>query len=360
MRITQLRVDALRNLRAVELQPGPGINLFTGANGAGKTSLLEAVYLLSHGRSFRSGSREVLVREGGGTPVLYAEVFWNGGSLRRLGLTREGRAWRGRVDGSDVDTLATLLRGIVVVCFEPGSHALISGPSEERRSFLDWTLFHVEPRYLDIARRYRRALKQRNVLLRSSAAPDLLTPWDLELASVGTQLTAWREAFVRHWAERLARETAQLIGELGAPVVEFESGWDRSLDLAEALERNRGHDLERGHTRVGPHRADWAIWFPAAPRREYLSRGQEKACALACVLAQAAMLREALGESPVVCLDDLASELDRAHQAQVVSRLVADESQVWITGTDDLSALADHASRVTRFHVEQGQVVTLL
>jgi DNA replication and repair protein RecF len=145
---------------------------------------------------------------------------------------------------------------------------------------------------------------------------------------------------------------------LGVCDLRYRRGWLEEEDLSDQLRQHRNRDFSRGHTTLGAHRADWSIAFDAAPLREHLSRGQEKLTALACVLAQAELFAEHLGEWPVVCLDDLASELDQTHQAAVVGQLTAGGAQVLLTGTEMQTSLATVPSRV--FHVEQGELSRLL
>lgn len=360
MKFESLRIDGLRCLTAVSLTPAPGINVFVGANGAGKTSVLEAAYLLSHGRSFRAGSRDILLKRGATSLAVFAEVRGEDGRARRLGLGREGGRWQARVDGDSTASLGALVQECAVVCFEPGSHDLIAGASDERRRFLDWGLFHVEHAFVNQWRRYQRALKQRNAVLRSGGPLDatLLEPWEAELAGAGETITTFRRGYLDRLIPHIQSFTQNVLPELGGFSVRYRPGWDESADLATTLVERRVRDLGRGHTTVGPHRADFTITFEHAPVREHLSRGQEKLCALACLLGQASLYAEIRGEWPVVCLDDLASELDRTHQEWVVAQLLGRDVQVFITGTEIPSALVDQS--VTMFHVEQGAVTALL
>ena len=359
MKFQSLRIAGLRCLDGVSITPAAGINVFVGANGAGKTSVLEAAYLLSHGRSFRAGSRDVLVKRGSAALSVFAEVATQDGRTRRLGLGREGGRWQVRVDGDPV-SLGALVQECAVVCFEPGSHDLIAGGSEERRQFLDWGLFHVEHSFVNQWRRYQRALKQRNSLLRTGAPIEasLMEPWESELASAGEALSGYRQGYLARLLPHIRSFTSSVLPELGEFSIRFKPGWDETSDLATTLRERRHRDLSRGHTTAGPHRADFTVAFEQAPLREHLSRGQEKLCALACLLGQASLHAEMRGEWPVVCLDDLASELDRTHQEWVVAQLMGRDVQVLVTGTEVPHALLDQP--VTVFHVEQGAVTVLL
>jgi DNA replication and repair protein RecF len=360
MNFESLRIRGLRCLDDVTLALSPGINVFTGANGAGKTSILEAAFLLSHARSFRAGPRESLIQRGASGVSVFAELRTADLRAHRLGLGRESGRWIARVNGETAATLGSLVQQCAVVCFEPGSHALIAGGSEERRRFLDWGVFHVEPDFLVAWRRYQRALKQRNALLRSgSQVPDeLIAPWEQELSTTGQAIDDVRVSYLDRLRPLLTKYAFALLPELGAVELRYRRGWDESLDLASALADRRFRDIARGHTTLGAHRADWSIAFEGAPQREHLSRGQEKLCALACLFAQAALYAERRGEWPIVCLDDLASELDQAHQHWVVEQLRSAHIQVLLTGTELPSALSSESA--TLFHVEQGHVTGLL
>lgn len=359
MRLEQLRICALRCLTDVSVTLDPGMNVFVGANGAGKTSVLEAAFLLSHARSFRSGAREALVQRGAAQMSVFAQVQRAQGGASRLGLGRVGARWEARIDGENV-AIGQLVGACAVVCFEPGAHALIAGAAEERRRYLDWGVFHVEHEFLAGWRRYQRALKQRNSLLRLGTAPSdaLFVPWEWELSQAAHQIDLMRRAYLDLLRPRLQSSMAGLLPELGSVELRYRRGWSDELDLADQLAALRGRDLARGHTTLGVHRADWSVMFEYAPMREHLSRGQEKLTALACVLAQAALYAEHHGEWPIVCLDDLASELDQEHQASVVAQLLAARAQILLTGTELPLALHDAPARV--FHVEQGSLTRLL
>ncbi|HEV2680458.1 MAG TPA: DNA replication/repair protein RecF [Rhodanobacter sp.] len=359
MRLEQLRMRGLRCLTDIGIALDPGINVFVGANGAGKTSVLEAVFLLSHARSFRSGAKEALLQRGTTQLSIFAELRHLNERTCRLGLGRDGSRWEAKVDGANV-AIGQLVRECAVVCFEPGSHALIAGAAEERRRYLDWGVFHVEHDFLSSWRRYQRALKQRNSLLRaaSTAADELFASWEVELAQTAHQLDRQRSAYLDLLRPKLLASMAGVLPELGTPELRYRRGWSDEQDLARQLREQRGRDLARGHTTLGAHRADWSIAFEHAPLREHLSRGQEKLTALACMLAQAELYAEHRGEWPIVCLDDLASELDQAHQSAVVAQLTAANAQVLLTGTELPQALQPLPARV--FHVEQGQLTRLL
>ncbi len=363
MQVTRLTVAGLRRFEQVSLAPAAGINLITGDNGAGKTSLLEALHLMAYGRSFRGRVRDGLVRTGCEAVEVFVE--WQeqaNARTRRAGLRHTGQAWTGRLDGETVAQLGDLCAALAVVSFEPGSHALVTGSGEPRRRFVDWGLFHVEQDqgsggFLSLWRRYARALKQRNALLKSGVGGSQLDAWDHELAEAGEPLTRHRQAYLDELQPRLAAMIDELVPSLGRATLDFQPGWRRhELSLADALLLARDRDRASGHTSVGPHRADWRVDYSSLPAREALSRGQAKLTALACLLAQAQDFADRRGEWPVIVLDDLASELDRQHQRRVLQHLIASGAQVFVSGTEAPAGLAGLPIDPTLFHVEQGRL----
>ncbi|QNN70983.1 DNA replication/repair protein RecF [Thermomonas carbonis] len=362
MLIRQLQVQGLRRLVDVDLCPGPGFNLITGDNGSGKTSLLEAMHLMAHGRSFRARIRDGLVRTGESALQVFLEWEQPGQPGRRAGLRHSGSAWEARLDGSPVGQLGELFEALAVITFEPGSHALIDGSSEIRRRYLDWGLFHVERSdaggdFLSLWRRHARAHKQRNALLRKGRAEGQLDAWEHELALAGEAITLQREAYVTRLQPHVDALLADILPAAGAANLSLQPGWRRQdFGLADALLLARERDLAQGHTTVGPHRADLKLEFRDLPGRDGLSRGQTKLAALVLLLAQASHLATHAGHWPVLQLDDLASELDRHHQRRVLQVLAASNAQVFVTGTDPIPAMDSLAGLHAMFHVEHGVI----
>lgn len=358
MQVTRLSVSGLRRFDHISISPTPGLNVITGDNGAGKTSLLEALHLMAYGRSFRGRVRDGLVRTGADAVEVFVEWQEHTSSrARRAGLRHSGQAWTGRLDGESVAQLGDLCAALAVVSFEPGSHALVTGGGEPRRRFVDWGLFHVEQGSLPLWRRYSRALKQRNALLKSGTGGSQLDAWDHELAEAGEPLTQRRLQYLEQLQPELTRMAAELVPSLGRASLDFQPGWRRhELSLADALLLARDRDRSAGYTSVGPHRADWRVDYAAAPQRETLSRGQAKLTALSCLLAQAQDYAQRRKEWPVIALDDLASELDRKHQRRVLERLLGSGAQVFVTGTEMPAALQELDVQPTWFHVEQGAI----
>jgi DNA replication and repair protein RecF len=357
MRVTRLEFSGVRCFERGELAPAPGLNLIHGPNGSGKSSLLEALHLMAYARSFRGRVRDGLVRAGAPAVEVFVEWQEAGGRTRRAGLRQTGQQWEGRLDWAPLSQLGDLCAALAVVTFEPGSHALVMGGGESRRRFVDWGLFHVEPDFPGLWRRYARALKQRNALLKARQRDGQLDAWEHELHQTGTPLGQARERYLQALQPFLESVSSAVFPEGRGARLRYLPGWRQDdMPLADALLLARERDLAAGFTSVGPHRADWRIEHEAIPGREALSRGQAKLTALAALLAQAEHQAAVRGEWPVVALDDLASELDREHQAMVLERLGSTGAQIIVTGTET-PALAVAASRAAAvFHVEHGQL----
>jgi DNA replication and repair protein RecF len=355
----RLEASDLRRFEWVSVVPEAGINVFTGDNGAGKTSVLEALHLMAYGRSFRGRVADGLIRTGAGAVEVFVE--WQGrDGTHRAGLRHAGSAWSGRFDGANVDNLGDLCAALAVVTIEPGSHQLVMGGADLRRRFLDWGLFHVEQAFLPLWRRYNRALKQRNALLKLRVGGGQLDPWERELATSGELLTQARQRYLDELQPHLQSATDALLPVAGQSVFDFQPGWRREdLALSDALLLARDRDLTTGFTSVGPHRADWRIDHSGIPGRNALSRGQAKLTAFSVLLAQAEQHARLRDDWPVLALDDLASELDQDHQQRVVDWILASGAQVFLTGTAIPAALAARGAMIAMFHVEQGRIARI-
>lgn len=357
MRLRRLLIENLRILAQVDLRPVPGVNWLVGANGAGKTSVLEAIGLLSTGRSFRSGPVDGCVRRGEARLTVFAEIDGEHGQMHRIGLQREARAFAARIDGAAVASLTELFAACPAVCFQPDAGELLLGGGEGRRRFLDWGLFHVEQRFLPVWRRFNRALKQRNALLRRRRVSAEEEAWRFELVAAGETLHQLRSSYLESLRDPLAEIAGWLLPALGEPRLVYRPGWAAGDEsLADALARGVETDLRLGYTGLGPQRAGWSLGFAQLPQRELFSRGQAKLAALSMLLAQISQFVTVRGEAPVVGIDDAFAELDVANQGRLLDYLGRLGAQVFLT-TADAGMVERHAPEPNGvFHVEQGVV----
>lgn len=357
VRLARLEVEGVRILSAVRLEPHERLNLVFGDNGAGKTSLLESIYLLGTGRSFRARETEKVLGWGCRELRVFGQVLDGVGSAR-LGVSRGGSGSVARLNGAEVRGFAPLARVLPLAVFSPESHELLGGGPEVRRGLMDWALFHVEPEYGEVLQRYRRALRQRNAALRGLAGRAEVGAWDRELAQQGERLDGWRRIYAEAAGE-LVRSLAPG-GLLSRLALAYRRGWPAGTDLEGALQAGWETDRERGWTARGPHAADFALLLDGRPARDVASRGQVKVLAAALVLGNVAYVRQTNGRGPVVLADDVPSELDASARAWFLDRLHALGTQVFLTALDpamvDLPDGIPHAV----FHVERGRVVELV
>jgi len=349
LQIKSLRIENLRNLERATLQPHPRFNIIFGRNGAGKTTVLESMVVLSRGRSFRTTQASELIGNGGNYFRVYAEAESDQRVAYKMGLERSSKQWRGRLNGQDLVQLSQLTRVLPLVLMEPNSHLLVSGAPEVRRKYLDWGMFHVEQEFLETYRRYSKILKQRNAALRQRQA-GVLDSIDEVFCQWGERLDGMRKVHCAAVSEQAKPLLKSLSPALDGFSLVYSQGWRRK-SLLQSLKEGRERDLLRGSTGSGPHRGDISLSFHETPARNLLSRGEQKILAATLLLSQAAILSR-MGEKPVVLLDDLASEFDQVHFENVLTRCLEWGSQVWISGIQKFSSDEEHKV----FHVERGVV----
>ncbi len=355
MQIAALEIDSLRILSKVRVDLAPGGNLFKGVNGAGKTAVLEAVHLLATGRSFRPGGPRGLIRHG--ESGLRIRVRLDSGLWLALERSTSG-GFRGRRGSDAVRRMSDLARELPVQLLLPDAAELVFGGPGERRSALDWGLFHVEHGFQALSREYTQSLKQRNALLRrsqlSGTRPDKeLSVWTHKVAEAGEQLTQMRLDYVERLSGQFAATLHSLSPELNL-TIDYQPGHSPEQLLVQ-LEEDTLRELKLGTTKFGPHRADLRIRLMDRLAGSVLSRGQGKIAAFSMRLAQAKDLRDQAGIAPVFLVDDLGAELDRPHNERLFQVLRDLDSQVLATtAMDQLSWGEDWQL----FHVEQGSVTS--
>jgi len=352
MHLAVLDVRNLRVVREARLEPAPGLNVLVGANGSGKTSFLEAAYVLGTARSFRTRRLAELVSRDAEDLRVRGELARVEVGCEAVGVEKTSSGLRIRLGGEEIRSASALARRVPVLAITPETQRVLTDGATLRRGVMDWSLFHVEPGYLAALQRFRRALRQRNAALQSERSAADLAPWDEALAKAGEELHALRE--------RCLTDIFPVFGEvlgglLDLPVeIRYERGWKGEIDLATALHTALATDMERGFTGVGPHRADLAFRIDKVPARQVLSRGEGKLFVGALLLAQARHLAERRGAPPLLMVDDLASELDMGSRERLFAGLEALGAQTFVTTVSRDLVEGPAWGDARTFHVEHG------
>lgn len=356
MSFTHVAVRAVRNLVDMEMSPGPSVNLIYGANGSGKTSVLEAIHILGQAKSFRSPRLSPVIQNGATKFTVAGRIHPIGhaaDTLLRVSYTApEVEIY---VNRERVRRVSDLVIHVPLVVINTDSHRLLDDGPRLRRRFMDWGVFHVEHAFLDVWKRYYRALRQRNALLRRRATPAQLSAWNAELAHAGEQIDRYRRQYVADLTPPFVHYVSEL-SELADVSIDYLRGWSSEHPLAPVLIENVLADLQAGYTTRGPHRADLVIKIAGAPAAQRVSRGQQKLLICALLLAQAALLGQKRRAACVLLVDDLPAELDPMHRNRLLSLLRSLGQQSFVTATEP--DLFDRTLLVNQrlFHVEHGKV----
>ena len=356
-RIVEIKLQNVRALAQIEICPGPFLNLIGGNNGAGKTSLLEAIYLAGRGRTFRHPDAGPLLRRGESDAqvVLKLEVGSPAGKSV-LGIRRGKRDFECRFDGAAVNKRSELAAILPLLFVSSTPQGLVASGPEARRQFLDMAMFHVEPGYLQQYGVWLRTLRQRNAALAAGEQRSLAS-WDRHFVNASQAITTARMALVDVIAERVVTVLSEELLLPERPAFRYLRGWALGDDLEAALLRKRDLDLERGFTSVGPQRADMALSTDGQPVDKRLSRGQLKLLVIALNLALLDLVRERRGLDgvPLLLIDDLGSELDTENLRRVIAAIRARRIQSFAVLLDP-TELVDATNNDKMFHVEHGTV----
>lgn len=379
MPIQSLEITDFRNLRSVKILPSPAVNWFIGQNGSGKTSVLEALYLLSTGRSFRSLNAKQFINHASSACLVVTSIVGQESMLpTHIGVERDvNGGFIARCNGSSIKRLSELARLFPVVTLLPESVSLLTGDPSSRREFVDWTMFHVEhsSEYFDVYRSFTTALQNRNRLLRnlnhthreihSVSFLRELDSWDEQFAHWGDQLTALREQFLERFCTGLYANAFEYNEAFGCPSYElervrfvFSRGWASGRSLGDQLQQGREKDLERGTSTSGPQRFDFKVLYDDVLVRDYFSRGQLRHLTSLCKISQARLFQQTHVEGKVIFLfDDAFAELDSRHALSIISVVRSLGLQMFVTSVEAPETKGFSSNKHDKmFHVEHGSI----
>ena len=338
MHLSQITLQNLRCFNDLTLDLEPGISVFYGQNGAGKTSILEAIDFLSRGKSFRGAQFSDMVQHDQQKVMVTAQLQQDDGSADRLGVLRDSKDTQIKCNGQVVKRWSELAQRLPVLAIHPESFQLVMGGPAERRKFLDWGMFHVEPEYRRHLQIYSKALAQRNLCLKEQMDA---SPWNRPMAESGERIDAYR----RHYCEELTPLVNYICDELalGAEIdLQYQGGWKEGKPLAEQLQ------------------LELQIYWQGRKFSKSSSRGQQKILAVAMRLAQSLYLYETQERTTLYLVDELPAELDTLRCERILSMLQELDSQTLITTVSAESVKYPSLDAVNWFHVEHQQVKAVL
>ena len=346
MAISQLSLTDFRNLKSTTLDFDPCFNLISGDNGSGKTSLLEAIYVLCQAQSFRTHQLKQCINHDRSEFLLFGR--FNG---FKAGLARYKNKLEIRIDGEVIKRRSELVRKSPIQVVNADSFVLVDGAPAKRRAFLDWCLFHVEPGYAEYWNQFQHALKQRNRLLKTRQDLNLLDYWDQHLVEPSLELYRMRQQYSNKLKEIICEQFADILQ--GLPLaIEYKQGWTPGKSLTDSLKDQRERDIRSGFTGAGIHRDDLELTTQGKLIGEVLSRGQSKRVCLVLLLAVLKLVNDINREPVILLIDDLHSELDQSAQKLVYKQLLQMDLQLFISNIDKLAPGALEAKEYKMFHVE--------
>lgn len=327
MILTELKIHYLRNIASTQLGLHPRFNFISGANGSGKTSVLEALYLLSCGHSFRSREIAPIISHGQSSFTVFARAA----QQEMISIQKSSsKPTQIKLNNQFCLTTSQLAYALPCQIFYSDIFQIIDAGPSVRRSVLDWGLFHVKPNYLILLKEYKRVLKHRNALLKKPAPYAHFVPWDKQLSHLAEQLDRLRKDYFARWEQEFITVLSAL-SDLTCQINYFK-GWDKKntgKDLEQILAENFVSDKHKLYTQHGAHQADILIESNLNKAKQFLSRGQQKIILIALKLAQGNLLEH----DCLYLLDDLPAELDEDHQKKILSYLSTRAGQYVITTT---------------------------
>ena len=351
MFIERLSIKNLRNISQADLLLNKKTNVIIGENAAGKTTVLEAVDILSRGKSFRTNKTESLVKKK--QEELYIGAI-AGEKRKKLEIYKGKSKTKIVIDGKEEKRQSALAEGLAVQAIHPNSHFIIEGAPIERRAFIDWGLFHVEHQFREEFLRYNKTLRQRNEALKAKDKNQ--AKWMEELAFLGEKITTMRENYLSALTPHFINSKEFIMPDHDL-LFEYDRGWEKGKSLLAALQDKEDIDFDRGYTSRGPQNADLRILLNNQEAYKICSRGQQKLIANIMLLSQSKGFFEVKKFPSIILVDDLSAELTLEMQEKILERLFETNSQIFLTALND-SVLAEILNEMEAgvFHVEHGEI----
>lgn len=359
MSLAYLEAQGFRNLKQLGIEPGPTVNLIYGQNASGKTSLLETIYFLAHGRSFLTHKIKEVMNVHADRMHIFSRILSDNQRLIPAGILHDREKLLIKLDGEKINRLSDLAIQLPVIALHPESHQLVSGGPKERRQFIDWGLFHVEQSFYPVWQRYQKALKQRNAALRTRQPLKTFQVWDHQIIETANIIDQLRQQYINS-LQQLIDQYQTVMFEDKTIDVDYYRGWNRELELKQVLEQGLKTDMERGFTHAGPHRADLRFKINGLNAETAVSRGQQKTLVVLLRLMQSVLFNQATAKNSLILFDDLPAELDTQHRQKILTMMSALKAQLFITSIEKAAVDLSLWAEPKMFHVEHGTVSELI
>lgn len=360
MQIQSLSIQNFRNLQPTRLHFSPQLNIIYGDNAAGKTSILEALFILGHGRSFRTSRHSKLIHHDQDSFTLFAELLAHNVN-HRLGIQRfRNNDVNMRLNQEPLNKLSDLVALAPIQVLAPEHYELLTKGPSGRRKLLDWGVFHVEHSFLRRWQSCHRLILQRNKLLKTSRNYQEIAVWDQQLVPLSQKISQYRQDYIDLLIPMFKQIASEFLPDVNLSL-HFYQGWQGD-DLNSLLQEQYDKDKRLGHTQSTIQKADIKIMSGKKLAADYLSRGQQKLVTTALKLAQLSLAQQRGQQYPVFLLDDIGAELDEKHQRMLLDFLAKqpNKQQIFITCVhlDPLKRLLNRYNNARLFHVEHGAVIT--
>ncbi len=361
MYFKNLKLQDFRNYDQEKVEFHPKVNIITGNNAQGKTNILEALYMMSLSKSFRTNKDSEMIGFGKNLARIKSSSFKDDRQIDIEIILEEGQKTI-KIDGLKANKISEILENVYIVIFSPEDIGIIKGEPEKRRKFINRELCQLKPVYYSNLGRYKKIVQQRNHLLKQdNINPDVLSVWNQEFADMGARIIREREIFIKK-LDKISREIHKKITDgkenltiiYDSDVTCKESLRDQIEEFQRKLQKNAQNDLFRKTSTVGPHKDDLKIMIDEMDIRNFGSQGQQRTAALSLKLAEIEIIREETGEIPILLLDDVLSELDFSRQKFLISSLR--EAQLFITTTEISDYVRDTLTDNFIFTVQGGKI----
>ncbi len=357
MYVKKLKLSGFRNYKSEEFEFLPNTNILYGNNAQGKTNALEALYLFSIGKSFRTQQDRELINFSEDFTRLSVEFDDKIRTNEIEIVIRKDRKKQIKINDIPISKMGDLIGKFTVILFSPDELNLTKGSPNARRKFLDIAISQMRPKYYHVLKRYNKVLEQRNNLIKSlrvnsgSSAKETLFVWNEKLSEYGMAIIEYRKSFVKNLGEFSQKIHSEISGENFE--IKYKPAFSSKEEFKEKLDNSLDKEIEQGFTLYGPHRDDLDIYTEGKDIKTYGSQGQHRSAVLALKLAQADIIFNETGEYPVLLLDDIMSELDSVRRAYLVGKIKNKQVIITCTDADEISTEIN----ANLIHIENGKII---